>query len=92
MIVLVDRTGTHMNRLVFGNSEVNVEMTYDGGINLKIWPEITQYRFRKRGGLERTNVNNSIHDDHAYGTVVGRTRGCMLHREAQRQKIQCRPT
>jgi hypothetical protein len=41
MIVLLDRTGTHMNRLVFGNSEVNVEMTYDGGINLKVWPDIT---------------------------------------------------
>jgi hypothetical protein len=41
MIVLVDRTGTHMNRLVFGNSEVNFEMTYDGGFNLKVWPDIT---------------------------------------------------
>jgi hypothetical protein len=29
-------TGTHMYRIVFGNSEVNFEMTYDGGINLKV--------------------------------------------------------
>jgi hypothetical protein len=34
MLVLVDRTGTHMYRVVFGNSEVNFEITYDGGINL----------------------------------------------------------
>jgi hypothetical protein len=52
----------------------------------QVRPDITQYRFRKRGGLERTNVNNSIHDDHAYGAVVGRTRGCMLASRGTRTK------